>query len=181
MTTECGKTAVSLVVSADARNRCGEQIQDQKEAEMKKILIATDGSETALAAIDAGLELAAEEHAEVVFVHVTSLLELTPETDGHEAPERIPRAEADAALCEAVERAREHGITAKTELLIGYAPKQIVRLARDIDAELIVVGSRGLGRVKSAVFGSTSREVLAKADRPVMVVRETGVREPVGA
>jgi len=148
---------------------------------MKKILIATDGSETALAAIDAGLELAAQEHAEVVFVHVTSLLELSPETDGHEAPERLPRAEADAALCEAIERAQEHGVTAKTELLIGYAPKQIVRLARDIDAELIVVGSRGLGRVKSAVLGSTSREVLAKADRPVMVVRETGVREPVGA
>jgi nucleotide-binding universal stress UspA family protein len=169
------------VVSADARNRCGEQIQDRKEAEMKKILIATDGSETALAAIDAGLELAAKEHAEVVFVHVTSLLELAPETDGNEAPKRIPRAEADAALCEAVERAQEHGVTAKTELLIGYAPKQIVRLARDIDAELIVVGSRGLGRVKSAVLGSTSREVLAKADRPVMVVRETGVREPVGA
>ncbi len=148
---------------------------------MKKILIATDGSETALAAIDAGLELAAEEHAEVVFVHVTSLLELSPEPDDAEAPERIPRAEADAALCEALKRAQEHGVTSKTELLIGYAPKQIVRLARDIDAELIVVGSRGLGRVKSAVLGSTSREVLAKADRPVMVVRETGVREPVGA
>ncbi len=148
---------------------------------MKKILIATDGSEAARAAIDAGVELAAENHAEVVFVHVTSLLELAPEKNAPEAPERIPRTETDAVLCEAVERAREHGITAKTELLIGYAPKQIVRLARDIDADLIVIGSRGLDRVKSAVLGSTSREVLAKADRPVMVVRETGVQDPVGA
>ena len=148
---------------------------------MKKILIATDGSETARAAIEAGVELAAENHADIVFVHVTSLLELAPETNAPEAPERIPRTETDAALCEAVERAREHGITANPELLIGYAPKQIVRLARDIDADLIVVGSRGLGRVKSAVLGSTSREVLAKADRPVMVVREAGVRDPVGA
>jgi nucleotide-binding universal stress UspA family protein len=169
------------VVSADASNRCAEQIQHRKETEMKRILIATDGSETALTAIDAGLELAAKEHADVVFVHVTSLLERAPEPDGNEAPKRIPRAEADAALREAVRRARERGITAKTELLIGYAPKQIIRLARDIDAELIVVGSRGLGRVKSAVLCSTSREVLAKADRPVMVAREPGVREPVGA
>ena len=69
----------------------------------------------------------------------------------------------------------------KAELLIGYAPKQILRLARDIDADLIVVGSRGLGRVKSAVLGSTSREVLAKADRPVMIVRATGTRELVDA
>jgi nucleotide-binding universal stress UspA family protein len=145
---------------------------------MKKILIATDGSATAHAAIDAGVELARDDHAEVVFVHVTSLLELAHETD---APERIPRAETDAVLCEAVEQARENGIAATPELLIGYAPKQILRLARDLDADLIVIGSRGLGRVKSAVLGSTSRGVLAKADRPVMIVRETGVRELVGA
>jgi nucleotide-binding universal stress UspA family protein len=148
----------------------------EKEAEMKKILIGTDGSETARAAIDAGLELATENHAEVVFVHVTSLLEFAPD-NGSEAPERLPRAETDAILCEAVERAHAVGIEPTTELLIGYAPKQIVRLARDIDVDLIVIGSRGLGRIKSAVLGSTSREVLAKADRPVMVVRESGVRE----
>lgn len=144
---------------------------------MKKILIGTDGSETARAAIDAGLELATEDHAEVVFVHVTSLLEFAPETNGSEAPQRLPRADTDAILCEAVERAHAVGIEPRTELLIGYAPKQILLLARDIDADLIVIGSRGLGRIKSAVLGSTSREVLAKADRPVMVVRESGVRE----
>lgn len=148
---------------------------------MRRMLIATDESEAARAAIAAGLELAGKGHAEVVFVHVTSLLELAPDQDGRKAPERIPRAETDTILCEALERARTHGIEATTELLIGYPPKQIVRLARDIDADLIVIGSRGLGRVKSAVLGSTSREVLAKADRPVMVVRETGVREPVSA
>ena len=147
---------------------------------MKKILIATDGSATARAAIDAGIELAGEDHAEVVFVHVTSLLEFAP-TNGSEAPERLPRVETDTILCQALERARERGIRATAELLIGYAPKQIVRLAREIDADLIVLGSRGLGRVKSAVLGSTSREVLTKADRPVMIVRETGVRELVDA
>lgn len=148
---------------------------------MRRMLIATDGSEAARAAIAAGLELAGKGHAEVVFVHVTSLLELAPDKDGREAPERIPRAETDTILCEALKQARAHGIEATTELLIGYPPKQIVRLARDIDADMIVIGSRGLGRVKSAVLGSTSREVLAKGDRPVMVVRETGVREPVSA
>lgn len=148
---------------------------------MKRILIATDGSATAHAAVDAGVELAAEDHAEVVFVHVTSLLEFAPEADGRETPERLPRVETDAVLIQALEQARKCRVPAKAELLIGYAPKQIIRLARDIEADLIVVGSRGLGRVKSAVLGSTSREVLAQADRPVMVVREAGVREPEGA
>ena len=79
---------------------------------MKKILIATDGSETARAAIDAGVELAAEHHTEVVFVHVTSLLDFMPKTNGSEAPERLPSMETDAVLCEALERARGRGIAA---------------------------------------------------------------------
>jgi nucleotide-binding universal stress UspA family protein len=169
------------VVSADAHRLLQEQIQMERRAEMKKILIATDGSATAEAAIDAGLELAVDDHAEVVFVHVTSVLEFPSAANGSKAPERLPRMETDAALVEALEQARKCGVPAEAELLIGYAPKQILRLARDIDADLIVVGSRGLGRVKSAILGSTSREVLTKADRPVMIVRTTGVRELVGA
>ena len=147
---------------------------------MKKILIATDGSATAHAAIEAGVDLAVEEDSEIVFVHVTSLLEFAP-VNGSEEPERLPRVETDGVLCDALERARERDIPAEAELLIGYAAKQILLLARDIDADLIVVGSRGLGRVKSAVLGSTSREVLTKADRPVMIVSATGTRELVNA
>jgi nucleotide-binding universal stress UspA family protein len=147
---------------------------------MKKILIATDGSATAHAAIDAGLELAAEGDSEVVFVHVTSVLDFQSAATGSEAPERVPQMDTDAVLVDALEQARKCGIPAKAELLIGHAPKQIIRLAREIEADLIVIGSRGLGRVQSAILGSTSRGVLTKADRPVMIVRTTGVRELVG-
>jgi nucleotide-binding universal stress UspA family protein len=147
---------------------------------MKKILIATDGSGTAHAAIDAGLELAAEGGSEVVFVHVTSVLEFPSAATGSEAPERLLQIDTDAVLVEALEQARKCGVPATAELLIGRAPKQIIRLARDIEADLIVVGSRGLGRVESAILGSTSRAVATKADRPVMIVRTTGVRELVG-
>ena len=148
---------------------------------MKKILIATDGSGSALAAIDAGLELAAEDNSEVVFVHVTSTLDFPSAATGSQAPERVPQMDTDPVLVEALEQARKCGVPAKAELLIGHAPKQIIRLARDIEADVIVVGSRGLGRVQTAILGSTSREVLRKADRPVMIVRTTGVRELVGA
>jgi nucleotide-binding universal stress UspA family protein len=150
---------------------------------MKKILIGTDGSEVGSAAVDVALDLAADEGAEVVFVHVVSVLDFAPHLDekAELPPQRMPRPEADLVLREAIELAESRGVTARAELLIGYPPKQIVRLARDIDADLIVVGSRGLGRVKSAVLGSTSREVLAHADRPVLVVRDSAVREPIPA
>jgi nucleotide-binding universal stress UspA family protein len=157
------------------------RFRGEGRAEMKRILVATDGSETARAAVEAGVEVAAEEGAELVFAHVISVLDFAPRSNGVEAPpERIPRAEDDAVLSDALARAAAQGITAKPELLIGYPPKQILRLARDIEAGMIVVGSRGLGSVKSVLLGSTSHEVLAKADRPVMVVRETGARELVG-
>jgi nucleotide-binding universal stress UspA family protein len=149
---------------------------------MKRILVATNGSKTAGAAIAAGVELAAKRGSELVFVHVVSVLDFAPQSNGVETPPaRVPRSEDDPALSYAVALAAAHGISAEPELLVGYPPQQILRLANDIDADLIVVGSRGLGPVKGAVLGSTSREVLAKADRPVMLVRESGVREVAAA
>ena len=145
---------------------------------MKRILVATDDSETARQAVDAGIELAASEGAELVFAHVVSVLDFAPESNGVEIPPaRVPRAEDDPALASAVASADEQGVPAKAELLIGYPCAQILRLARHIDADLIVIGSRGLGPLKGAFLGSTSRGVVAKAERPVMVVRETGARE----
>jgi nucleotide-binding universal stress UspA family protein len=175
-----GKSASSFVVSADAPGTPRTQIGG-KEADMKTILIATDGSDPASAAVAAGLELAADESAEVVFVHVISILDLSPTTNGGNEPQRVPRAEDDPVLSAALDRARTARLAARTELLLGYAPKQILRVAREIDADLIVVGSRGLGRMKSAVLGSTSHEVLANSDRPVLVVRDAGVPEAVNA
>ena len=52
---------------------------------------------------------------------------------------------------------------------MGYAAKQIARLADDLDVDLIVVGTRRLGRVKRAVLGSTARELLATTTRPLLI------------
>jgi nucleotide-binding universal stress UspA family protein len=52
----------------------------------------------------------------------------------------------------------------------GNEPGALLTLAREEDAALIVVGSRGLGAVRSALLGSFSRSVLADAPCPVVVV-----------
>jgi nucleotide-binding universal stress UspA family protein len=146
---------------------------------MRKILIATDGSETGRAAVEAGVELAADEGASVVLVHVISILDFAEDENGSSPPlpQRLPRDEDDPALRDGLGVAAQQGVEATAELLVGYPPKQIVRLASDAGVDLIVVGSRGLGRVKSAFLGSTSREVLAHAGRPVLVVKPVAVRE----
>ena len=150
---------------------------------MNTILVASDGSPQGRAAVETAADLAAEEHARLVCVHVVSVLDFVQEANGKALapPGRVPRAEDDPVLQEAVELAAGRGVVAERELLVGYPPNQICRLAAEIGVDLIVVGSRGLGPVKSVVIGSTSRAVLAHADRPVLVVREAAVREATPA
>jgi nucleotide-binding universal stress UspA family protein len=87
--------------------------------------------------------------------------------------------ESDTGLLDdARARAEEAGVTAYTRLLRGEPADEIVAYADAVDADLIVVGSRGHGAVTSALLGSVSREILREARRPVLVVRGAATREP---
>jgi nucleotide-binding universal stress UspA family protein len=148
---------------------------NREEKTMKKIVIATDGSPSALEAVEYGLELAADQGAEPIVVHVAPDTEVLPVVGfGMGAPVSVPH-ELDeydrASLDEAVEIAARHGLEAKTELLVGNAAQAIVAYADSVDADLIVVGSRGHGAIAGALLGSVSGRVLHEAKRPVLVVR----------
>jgi nucleotide-binding universal stress UspA family protein len=148
-----------------------------KESTMKRILIATDGSASAREAVHFGLELASEQEAEAVFVHVAPAVDIFP-GGGFASPGALPHtvsSEDREALDEASALAAEAGVEARCELLTGQPVDEIVAYAESIGADLIVVGSRGLGAVKSALLGSVSAGVLHEAHRPVLVVRSAGV------
>ena len=150
---------------------------------MKKIVIATDGSPSAREALEFGLELAVEQDAEPIVVHVAPALDVLP-ASSFGMPGALPHelTQHDRALLEeAASFAAEEGVEAKTELLIGDPVDEIVAYADSIDADLIVVGSRGRGAVASALLGSVSRGVLHEARRPVLVVRHARVREQAPA
>jgi nucleotide-binding universal stress UspA family protein len=155
----------------------------REEKTMKKIVIATDGSPSALEAVEYGLELAAEQGAEPIVVHVAPATEVLPVAAyGMGAPVSVPH-ELDehdrASLDEAVEMAAQYGLEAKTELLVGDAAHAVVAYADSIDADLIVVGSRGHGMIAGALLGSVSRRVMHEAKRPVLVVRGVADRAEV--
>jgi nucleotide-binding universal stress UspA family protein len=154
----------------------GPTIGANKEETMKKILIATDGSPSALQAVEVGLELAAEHESELTFVHVAPAADVLPVAGFAMAgPVSVPH-ELDehdrSSLDEALHLAEEQGLDAWTKLLVGDAAKQIVAFADEIDADLIVVGSRGLGAIGGTLLGSVSRRILHEAKRPVLIVRE---------
>jgi len=145
---------------------------------MKKILIATDGSDSAHEALEFGLDLASEQDAQAFVLHVAPSMDAMPYAGFAVITPAIPHelSEHDRKpLNAAVEIAEEKGIVVETELLKGNPADEIVAFADTIDADLIVVGSRGHGAVASALIGSVSRGVLHESRRPVLVVRGTHV------
>jgi nucleotide-binding universal stress UspA family protein len=155
---------------------------DTKEDTMKKILIATDGSEPAYEALEFGLELAEEQGATAFLVHVAPAVEVLPYASFSVPPPTVPHelGEQDRVpLKEAAEIAAAKGIDYKTELLLGNPADEIVAFGDTIDADLIVVGSRGYGAIASVLLGSVSRAVLHESRRPVLVVRDAHVSAKV--
>jgi nucleotide-binding universal stress UspA family protein len=140
------------------------------------ILLATDGSEEAQLASTTAADLAQKTDSEL---HV---LTVGPDLPLYELPEhpaefedvlRENRRRAKEVLEQQAKKIEESGGTVKeTHLLEGRADEEIVELAEEIGAGLIVMGSRGHGRLRRALLGSVSEAVVRHAHCPVTVVRK---------
>jgi nucleotide-binding universal stress UspA family protein len=140
---------------------------------MKNILIATDGSDGARAAVAAGAELARDLGGTASVVYVRPAIgELGAPFYQRKLSEQM--AEAEAALEAARAEAEKAGASVETDILEGDAADMVVDVARIRGADVIVVGSRGLGAVTGALLGSVSSAIVHKADRPVLVVKDEG-------
>jgi nucleotide-binding universal stress UspA family protein len=163
-----------------------EEVQTEMSIFPTKVLMATDGSEEAELAGRSAAELADKTGSELHVVHVFGIMPWYPiypegadfdeteleEQQVEEDLQRISEQRARELLDAEVEKISSVGGTvAQAHLREGGPAQEIVGLAEDIGAGLIVVGSRGFGGIRRALMGNISDSVVRHAHCPVMVVR----------
>lgn len=139
-----------------------------KTPTIERIVVGYDGSEHAEAALEMAATLARQYSASVVvvsaFSHQSRITEPGPEDD-REIFDARQLAERGAR------KLQQDGITAEADALEGPAAEAILNAAEARRADLVVVGSRGMGQFKGLLLGSTSDRVVQHAHVPVLVVR----------
>jgi nucleotide-binding universal stress UspA family protein len=142
---------------------------ERASSDREPVVVATDGSQGAEAAVAAGARVARTLGTRAVLVYVRpSLGPLGDPYYQEKLSEQM--AHARTALDRAQELLAQEGVDAEEEILEGSPADRVVELARARNAPLIVVGSRGLGAVAGALLGSVSSAIIHRADRPVLVV-----------
>ncbi len=126
----------------------------------KRILLAIDGSQYSEAAVGAAGHLARQAGLPVTVVSVT--------TASHSDSRRK---EAEQAVAANVERLKSMGLEAEGRVVQGRPDEAIVKLAEDIGADLIVMGSHGRTGLSKILLGSVVERVIGQAACPVLVVK----------
>jgi nucleotide-binding universal stress UspA family protein len=145
----------------------------------RTILVAVDGSTASNKGLREALRLAKAERAKLCILHVVDEFQAFAATDAMAAApaaDLVPwlREGGKRVLARAEAAALKQKIRAKTvlrEMVGGPAADKIVREARKLGADLIVLGTHGRRGVRRLVLGSDAEQVVRTAQVPVLLVR----------
>lgn len=142
--------------------------------EIKRILYTTDFGKGAVKSAEAAADLAKRYSAKLHVLHII----YDVAHDSWLYRRRIKTAEIYRELQESVTRELESfvsdnfkGVDVTFEVIVGLPHKDIVRVAREMKSDLIVIGSHGRKGIGRVIFGSTAMQVLRQAPCAVFTVR----------
>ena len=146
---------------------------------IKRILVATDASAASNRAVSMAAYMAACHEAELLILHVIrdmqlpTLIKKAPELEEFvDKREDILRQVAETILHEAEVRARKDGATrVQTAIGTGDPASSIIGFTKRRNIDMIVVGTRGLGKVRELLLGSVSRKITNRAETNCLIVR----------
>ena len=146
-----------------------------------KVLICTDGSDDATAAAVTGLTLLAPPDEVILACAAEAPIEATSGLESGFAGGMATDTEVDAAWAVSKSSADDalrrtaaslpEGLSLDTVVLLGDPGPALCHLALERNADVVVLGSRGLGAIRRALLGSVSTFVSANAPCPVVIVR----------
>ena len=151
---------------------------------INRILVATDASAASNRALKMAAQLAEQYNAEILIVHVIRDMQIPyeikeiPELESgkfesfNNAREEVMRKIAETVLRAAKEKTEKAGAN-KVETVIGTGDPatSILSLAKRRKMDMIVIGTRGLGKLKGTILGSVSRKVTNNAETSCLIVR----------
>ncbi len=135
-----------------------------------KIMVAVDGSENSLRAVEQAAKLANASGPDCD-VRLLSVIAIDVYSDMVYDP---IEAHGDAQLEKvrpAIELCAQNGVHAEAILLHGRPAEEIIRVCQDGGADLLVMGSRGLNALQELAIGSVSHKVLKHVPCPVLIVK----------
>ena len=141
-----------------------------------KILLATDGSKSALQAAKWAIKLLGSLSSKsssitLISVHDDAGLRHANSFVGKEAVADYLRELSDKEMKPAMKLLDSAGVKHDMEARIGHVAQEIVRCARDGKFDLIALGAKGRGAITDLLLGSVAQRVLAMADTPVVLVK----------
>ena len=137
----------------------------------EKILVPLDGSEHSIKALETAVQIAHKFNGKITLIHVYSIgglaISPTPVRGFIEAIRKV----GASILADGEKRVKAEGVQVEILLMEGHMVEQIVMTCREGKFDLIVMGARGLSKVKEMLLGSVSDGVIRYACCPVLIVK----------
>ncbi len=146
---------------------------------IKKLLVAVDGSGHSMKAVDYAASIAAAMDAQIIVLYVLKTHELPKGLSNYAEIEHIPggneavlQKAASDLVAEAKGRASKKGAKdVAGEVIDGPVARTVIARAKHHNADMIVIGSRGMGNIEATLRGGVSHRVELMAKCPVLTVR----------
>lgn len=147
----------------------------------RKILVGVDGSDSALKAVDLAAGLSKTHEAQLVLMHVVQISAIADQVLKMSATAHLkdsPKGVMEKLSQNVLDKARRHALQAgvsderiATHTADGNQARQLIQAAKRRKTDLIVLGSRGRGRLEGLLLGSVSQKVAALAPCPCLIAR----------
>lgn len=141
--------------------------------EYKKVLVGTDGSETANLAFKRAIDFALQNNASLYIIHVVDTRASKPYEAFDQSVSNSMRIEADSILNQYEKQARDKGIQdVQTVLKYGSPKKTIPQVINEKGIDIVILGATGLNTFERFFIGSVSEYVVRRAECDVLIVRQ---------